>query len=334
MTGAGILTPFLEEVIRPKAARSSQDSTLLSPFEAATGIGEFLDSVVFPLAPGLVAFTDAEPVAGTAPGARQLYTVDAQQRGFKSFRAYVSLPAGLSPTSHCVYLLTKGVELIADQRTVATSGRWLIRAEHIRLLSAEEATDWDLLVRQPHPPADAGAARELVIRGLGVRSSEALAVFEELAWEFRHAQDSGDLVRALQVYSLMRKVYAERLSPAEKESAAQLMRDVQSVVSGELVDEAAVDGSATAERDEKVADAQADEALGLFTYLLQRFSEAEDAGVVGQADRTLNAMGLVYARLLSPKDREALTPLMRELKQGVNESRPNMPAEGRARLDP
>ncbi|WP_051740833.1 hypothetical protein [Kitasatospora sp. MBT66] len=73
------------------------------------------------------------------------------------------------------------------------------------------------------------------------------------------------------------------------------------------------------------------EARALFDDLAMQFRAAQDAGDLGETKRIRKTMGAVYAQRLSPEDREAVTPMMREFKQWALDQRPTDPALRRIR---
>ncbi|MFD9290042.1 competence protein CoiA family protein [Streptomyces sp. NPDC060030] len=68
-----------------------------------------------------------------------------------------------------------------------------------------------------------------------------------------------------------------------------------------------------------------DEARRVFYGLVGKFRAARDAGDLREAKAARGAMGSVYAVRLSPEDREAATPLVREFKQWVRDQEPSRP---------
>ncbi|MFH9613122.1 hypothetical protein ACH4MM_05030 [Streptomyces pratensis] len=76
------------------------------------------------------------------------------------------------------------------------------------------------------------------------------------------------------------------------------------------------------QQNEEQAKAGHAEARRVFDGLVRTFRAARDAGNLREAKAARGAMGSVYALRLSPEDREAATPLVREFKQWVRDQEP------------
>ncbi|MGW1532280.1 hypothetical protein [Streptomyces aureus] len=118
------------------------------------------DTVMFPLAPGTIAFTAAADIPPAADGsARRIYTADAQAFGSAAIRARISLPGPCpAPLPHTLYLIEGPARLIPSPDAGDTHAGWLIRAEEISPLPERTDARWPSL--RPGSPSAVPASSE------------------------------------------------------------------------------------------------------------------------------------------------------------------------------
>lgn len=136
LTDQGIVPPGLAE----------------EPADEGTG-----DTVMFPLAPGSIAFTTAADVPPAADGpARRLYTADAQAVGSAPVRARISLPGHCAaPLPHTLYLIEGPARLIPSTDAGHAGADWLVRAEGVSPLPRRTDARWPSLNPESAPTTEA-----------------------------------------------------------------------------------------------------------------------------------------------------------------------------------